>query len=86
MRRVEKEYIRSFKRLGIYESYLEVREMLPMSILEQYEQVKEQDFFRKSGDKVQATINIFYGLSLNHSYGKFLSYAKKEKALSQPKA
>ena len=85
MRRVEKEYIRSFKRLGIYESYLEVREMPPKSILEQHKKVKEQEFFRNGGAKVQATINIFYGLSLNHSYGKFLSYAKKEKALSQPK-
>lgn len=70
MRRVEKEYIKLFKKLGLYKLYLEVREMPPTSILEQQEQVQEQEFFRNGGPKVQSLINVFYGLSLKNSYGK----------------
>lgn len=71
MRRVEKEYIKLFKKVDLYKLYLEVREMPPKSILEQHEQVQEQEFFRNGGPKVQSLINVFYGLSLKNSYGKW---------------
>ncbi len=79
MRRIEKENLKLFRRLGLYDHFMEIREMSVESIIFQREHVTTEPFYQEGGARVRALVGVFYCMSLKHAYGK-------EKALSQHKA
>lgn len=78
MRRINKEYIKTMKQLGLYDLLLEVRERPIKEIRAQIKRLQKTDFYKCASPKVQATIIIFYGMALDYAY-------RNEKTLSSVK-
>lgn len=70
MRRVDKEKIRVFKELGLYDQLCEYRENGVTTLLKAYEEIKTMPIYKDSSEKVRDIIDNFYGMAIDHAWGK----------------
>lgn len=70
MRRVDKENIKLFARLGVIESFNDLRERDIKTIMCEFDECAAMPFYVNGSEKIRAIVRVYYGMALKHSYGR----------------
>ena len=70
MRRVDKEKLKLFTKLGLIDSFNNLKQCNPKDILYEFDQCKKTQFYVNGSEKVRAIIRTYYGMALKHTYGR----------------
>lgn len=70
MRRLDKERIKVFKEIGLYELLCETREKSKTAIMADYIEVITQPLYKNGSDVIREVIDDFYNMAIDHAWGK----------------
>lgn len=70
MRRIDKERIELFKKMGLYDLFCETREKPKVVIIAEYMEIITKPLYKNGSDLIKMVINNFYGMAIDYAWGK----------------